>query len=306
MKKNLLQFAVGVAIIAAFFLWVGADKVISAVSRMNAIYLLPIFALMAVSIILNAMNIYIFTSRFMKISLKEAIEINLLSWAAGLIALGKFGQLSQIYLLKKKGMSIGDATAVTITDKSITLAVLSTFAVFGAALFLGNSAINAIIILAVTIAAVAFMFFSDFGRGIIKFFLRKHSALFTGFSKAQGRLFRSKAIFANIIVTITTFFCDTLILLLLLRSFGANADFMELALINALTRTISYIPITFSGLGLKEGSFTILAGYLGVDKIIALSAMSVATAIDYALVAAITLFFSKKQIDKVVKEGGEA
>lgn len=300
--KRLIRFLIGALILLAFFLWVGPDKIIATISKMNLLYLPLILVFLFAAIIINSANLYLFSNLFNRLPFKKAVEINLLSWAASFFALGKLGQFSQVYLLKRNGMNVGQATAITILDKSITLTMLSIFGAMGAVIFLGKSSAYMVAAIAIIPCFLAVSFFSEFGRGIIKkYLLRKYSKIFSGFSKAIKTIISNKKVLvANFLLTNTRLLFNAFVLFFLVASVGVKADFLNLFLLSVLTQIITYIPITLNGLGIKEGGFTVMAAYIGIETVVALSAISIVTVIEYFTMCAIMIVFSNKFLKKIV------
>ena len=71
---------------------------------------------------------------------------------------------------------------------------------------------------------------------------------------------------------------------------------IDIFMITAASTIISFVPLTMSGLGLKEGSFALLALRAGisVDKTAAMIVVS--TAINYAIVGVIMFGFAGRML----------
>jgi uncharacterized protein (TIRG00374 family) len=291
-----IRLAAGFLIFALFLLWAGPESIISTIAGIDTIYLLPVALFFFLSIGLNITNLYLLSNVFSPLEWKKAGSINLMSWAASFFGPGKIGQFSQVYFLKKNGLSVGQATAITVIDKTISILVFAFFGIFAAFLFLGEMAVYVVGSLLLTFLVLGLFLFSGKGRGIIKkYLLGKYSAIFAGFSQSVGEVKEKKLLVSlNLAITTARFICNTAVVFFLLLAVGAGTGFTNLLLINGLTQIISYIPFTISGLGFKEGGFAVMASYIGIEKAAAFGAISLATLIDYLSVAVIVSYYSRK------------
>ena len=89
---------------------------------------------------------------------------------------------------------------------------------------------------------------------------------------------------------------------ILLISLGATVDYSLLILISALTQLLSFVPISPSGLGLKEGGFSLLASLIGIPLAVAGTAIFSMTILNYAYSVLYTVFFLQKiELSKIIK-----
>ena len=146
-----------------------------------------------------------------------------------------------------------------------------------------------------------FFLLTDTGRNILKTILGKHQTLFTGFKNSLVKFDKDKrAVFWNLILSFVRLNVTAITQYLLILSFGGSVDYGMLMLISAVTQVLSFIPITPSGLGIKEGAFSFLAGRIGVGLPIAGAAIFSMTIINYIYCALYAyLFIQKTDFSKI-------
>ena len=121
-----LRFLLGISILSILLYKIGIEPILTTVGGMN-LYFLPIIALLYfANLFFGSLNITILMSH-MKIrpKLHEIYSYYMLSWAVGLFIPGRVGEVSLVYLLKKKKVPLGEGFLIFVLDKFISVFFLS-------------------------------------------------------------------------------------------------------------------------------------------------------------------------------------
>jgi len=193
-----------------------------------------------------------------------------LSWGLGLFVPGKIGEFSLVYFLKRKGIDLGLSSALVLFDKISAFVVLSLAAVTGFVLYASEADTIMLMGALLIIYVVIFFFvFSDFGRGLIKkFIFKSKSEKFKGFSKSLFYLIRKKklVIVFALLLGALKWLVNSALVFILLRYFGQPVGFLSVFFITSAVTIVSFIPITFNGIGLKESGAIVLFSLFGIKE----------------------------------------
>ncbi|MBI3034035.1 flippase-like domain-containing protein [Candidatus Woesearchaeota archaeon] len=294
--SSIAKIALGLAIMVLLLYKVGIKEIAATITTMNLIYLPAIIILFILGLFIGAYNLKILTDALkVRIKMGEMWRYYIRAWAFGMVIPGKVGEFSFVYLAKEH-MSIGQATAVSVLDKLTTTITLCCLAFIGFFIFLPIQ--QAILLTGVTITAIitaAVFILTPFGTGIIKSILGKHREIFAGFSKTTRYLVfeEKKAVIANTAITFLKWGLTAVVTYLAFLSFGKPVSMVVIVTISATTMLLSLIPITMSGLGIKEGAAVVLYGLKGVPAEITISAHIILLMMNYLGAATIFLFMKK-------------
>ncbi|MBI3051398.1 flippase-like domain-containing protein [Candidatus Woesearchaeota archaeon] len=293
---DLLKYGLSAAALAMLLYLVGPDKIIATAAAMNPLLLPAIILLFAAGLAMGAYNLKILTDALgVKITYRQMTEYYLKSWAFGLIIPGKIGEFSFVYLARKH-MTTGQAMAVSVLDKMITVITLLALSYIGFFIFLPpEQAIRLTLITAVAAAAGSAFLLTHAGRGLIKKLLGKYQNKFEGFSNALNHLvFRQRTAAAlNLGITLLKWQLTAIVTYIAFLSFGQQINPLIILTISATAMLLSLIPITMSGLGVKEAASVYLYGLAGVAAPVTLSVQIVLLIINY-LGAALVFLLSRR------------
>ncbi len=289
MKKKfyLLRLILALAILFLLIYKLGYKQIYNTLISADLVYSIFIIFIWMIVLLLGAYNLSIFLKALkLKIYFPRLFRYYLLSWSTGLFFPGKVGELVILRFFKKEQINYGQSSAIYIIDKIITGVVLLLFSSIGLLLLLDSSysIFYGIFILISAFIIFISMVLSKKIRGMIKkYILRKYSYLFEGFSKTLINLFENnkEVIFINLIITIIKIFISAIAIYLLFVSFNQSVNFFYIIIIDSLITVISFIPISFNGLGLKESSAVILYGLVGISPVITASSYILGTILTY-------------------------
>ena len=273
--------------------------VVNAMKATNLVYVPIILFFFFTSFVIKAWNYRLLTKPIANIPFLPLFKTSIFSWATGMFAPGKIGEFSAIYFLKKQGVPLGPATAISILDKLITTSLLSAVAVVALFFNLKKSqlALEILVIAAGSIVVIVLTLLNHTLRGFArKHILRKYETNFVGFSKFllnYGKNNLHLMIF-NYGLAFVWLIVSTVIVWLGLASVGVYTSLVTLFFINTVSIIVSIIPITLGGLGVREltavalfqqagwPAAEVLGGYLVVTVISNLLALLVSI---YAIIA---------------------
>lgn len=297
--KTLIKAAVGVLILLLLFYKVGFVEVYNSFLKINIVYIPIVIVLFAIFLFLSALNFFVLTRGITsKMKFSKIFKYSLWSWGYGKFLPGKIGEFSLVYFFKKQGISVGQSTVIVLVDKIISFIVLFLIASLGFVFFLDVSAVKVmLIVLAAFIIAMLFIF-TEFGRGLIKrFILRKYSKIFTGFSKNLFFLLRKNwwAVVLDFIITFLRWGIDFLLIYLLFLSVGQELSYLALSAVVAASSILALVPVSISGLGVRESVGVVMLYQLGIGAALAAGILVIETAISYifALVVVFSHLFKK-------------
>ena len=279
MKKNIintLRIMFGIAILVFLIYTIGVGQIIGAFKALSLLQMLIGTGIIVFPWTLGALAIYVLTRRINKaVPFRRITKQFVRSWIFGLFSPGRVGELSLIYFLKKEGFDTGQAAAVTIIDKVITTLSLAILAIFGAAFFLSsNQATRMIIAIVVIIILTLTFMISKKARELVKkLMIKRYREKVASVSENIDLLIKSAkgAIMLNAVITFLKWMINAAIVSLIVYLFGFNISFITVLLINSVVTAISLVPITASGLGVKESAAVFLFNSVGVPGEVAAS-----------------------------------
>ena len=216
------------------------------------------------------------------------LRVMLLSQVLGMFAPGKIGDLSVAWFLRKRGLTYGEGLAIGIFYKMVALTVTSWFGI-SAIFHPGDWVSLGIFILTLPLGLVALA--QTMAKWVIPQLPRwaPHSRLveeLRTFSGAWNVLSDLKTTAISLLLALLKSFIMTLVPWLILRALGHPLAFSTVLALSSLTQLAATIPISPSGLGVRELSGTILFSKLGgVPWAAAGSTMIVVTVMQYAAAA---------------------
>lgn len=276
----------------------GFKKIFSNIILIDPLFFLLVVFLILIGLVIGALNVSVLLLPVKKISFTKILYYNTLSWSLGLFVPGKIGELSLIPFLEREGITIGHGTVISVLDKLISLIVLSLFSIAGFFIFFEpQTALKLIAILFLFIAAFLFLIISDRGRSFIKkYILRKFSIKFQGFSKLLFYYLKNQKLVLtlNLIITFIKWIINALVLYSLFYAYNQTIPFITILLINSVLMVVSLIPISISGLGVRESVAVVIYNTLNIESIITISTHLIPLIISYAMATLMVLFSFKK------------
>ncbi len=304
----LVKSIIAVLLISYLFYKIGVQQIIGILPGMNLFYFALFWISFFASLFLGVINIKILLKGIgYNLPTKKVAKYYTTSWSIGLYAPGKLGEFSLVYLLRREKIGMGQSMAISVIDKVITFIVFGTVSVVGFITFftIGQS-FTLMVILSSALAITTVMLLSEFSRSLIKrYILRKLAPKFSGFNSTM-RLILGKInlLIYNFILTTIKLGLMGLSIHLLFLTFGTKVSFVYTLLIVAIGTIIALIPITFSGLGVREAASVYLFSKLGVNPAVTLTVFLLAVITNYIISAIFFIVIIKRM--RLYEEMSEA
>lgn len=214
------------------------------------------------------------------------------SWAVGMIAPGKSGDLSYAHFLSGDTTNLAPGLAVAIVDKIVTFLVTSVVAIIGLGIYVGaaDAAYGAAFAAAATAVAL-YLLLGKRPRALLgaRFFTR-YATRFEGFGgHVRALLLERKDVLAlNIGLTILRMLVISVVIALEFRALRIDVPFMDVIVVQAVTQLVSLVPVTLSGLGVRQGTAVVLFEHIsGIAAPPVVNQSLILTLMSYVNVAAI-------------------
>jgi uncharacterized protein (TIRG00374 family) len=264
---RLVQIFFGLVLFSFIYIKIGLQNIVKGLFAMNYLYLIPILFIFIISFIIGAFNLKILTDVVAKVKFSTMFRYHIHSWALGLLAPGKVGEVSLIFYLKRHSLTLGEGFAVFVLDKLITVFVLGIISVIGFFFLINkeHAALVAMVLFLILIILILLITRRKIRWFVQKYILRKYERKFNGFYRLLTKLIlRKKIIGINVFLTVFKWASTSFIIYLFLISLNFRVDFVYVFMINAIIVIVSLIPISINGLGLREGSALYLFSLVGV------------------------------------------
>lgn len=306
-RKNIFEKIIGISIprsikllfsilvLAIVFNSIGVEKVIGSLKNFDFSSLFWMIVIFILILTINAINLFILTKNIGKVKFGEVFHYSYVAWAIGFFLPGKLGDFSYGSMLKKNGFSLGEGIAIVSMDKAITLVIILALSSIGLS-FLINSELSSTVIFLILLWIAAIIAVLEFGLGLLEKHLpKKISQQFVKLSKPIEKIYSNKvSLTLNFALTILRIAMQALFFYFILSGFGIEINFLALIFIVAISIIISLIPITFSGLGFREGTLIYLLGLQGIPIEVAGSVALISVVFNYSVAGLIILKKSMK------------
>jgi len=292
MKKKyikILQMLVGFTILFFFFRAIGISEFWEVLKKINLFWLIPLFLITLLTQAIATINLAVVLKAInKKAPFSYLFRAVTLTFSLGTIAPGRTGDFSLVFFLKNKGIDYGHGLATTLLDKMISFFVISLLALFGIFWFLNLKLFWTIFIFSfLSIFISIFVISSKNIRNIIKkYVLRKYSKHFKGFYKSFRYILkkRKRYVFLDIIITILRLVVSFLSTWFVFKAFNQSIPFYYIIFVSSIISIVTLIPISFSGLGIKEGLGTYMYSSLGnIAPSISMNVMIILTMRKYTM-----------------------
>jgi len=262
-----------VTIFLLFFLIfkIGLNNIYQAFLNLNVAYLLLIIPVFFIVFILGAINIIILLIPLNhNLKFPNILKYYSMSWAMGLLTPARLGEFSIIYYFNKHKIGMGQSMAAILLDKVTTTAVYLAIGLWGIILFFYKEDMRIFFIFLILYSLIFIIaivvFISEQGRNFIKNILKHRAQKFKGFSKTVNiyLMKRMDLIIYNIILTVIKTLLMSLIAYWLFLGFGVHVSFWLVLIVSVLGSIVSFLPISISGLGVRESFVIVLYGKMGI------------------------------------------
>lgn len=289
--KTSLKLALGISIITFLLYRIGFSRIYETFLTIDLSYLPIILAYYLIAEFTGMLNFWILCVP-LGLRFKKIIKPFFVSWALSFFIPGKLGELSIIYFLKDQ-LEMGKSSAVYLFNKFTSFCIIIVIAAIGILFFFKEKSLVYLTIATIALLAIFFLIaLHPKSRYLIRrYILRGYAERFQGFSDTFFDYFRKykKIVVLKYLLTLIKWLANTAVVYYIFVAFNQPISYFDVFLIHAVITTIGLIPITISGLGLKEGSAVFLYSLVGVGSVITLDAYLVQLVLYYAIAALILI-----------------
>ena len=273
MKRKIVLLAarvtVGAALLAAVFLTVGVQRILDVLRQTHPGYYAAAFLIFLLSVAVAAFNLKLMLDPVRRVPFFPLLQHTLISnRVASLLTPGRLGEYSILLLLKKaENIPYGVSAAAVTADKLITLSVSSLIAVAGLGYFFnGPIAVSVALGLGALLAGTIAVLHPATRALLKRLVLRRRAALFSGFSAtlmAYATRYRTAAVL-NVLVTLIRAVLIALSAFFMFAALGVYPNLLLVIAIGSLETIATLLPITVSGLGVKQSVGVYLYSLIGI------------------------------------------
>ncbi|MDY0341092.1 MAG: lysylphosphatidylglycerol synthase transmembrane domain-containing protein [Coriobacteriia bacterium] len=281
--------------------WIGPADLAASLGQLQPAWMVAAIVVTYIGIFVGLLNVYVLTRALLPdITYREVAVAYLRSWAAGMLAPGKIGDLTYAHFLSSDDTNMAPGLAVGVVDKIVTFAMTSLVAVLGLTMYVsGRDAARVGTIAVIALAGTIFALRSGWLKQIVRDrLLGKYARWFAGFgTQTEALLLRHRAaLTANAALTVIRIGVQAAALGLGLRAFGAHARLVDVFFINSIATLVSLVPITLAGLGVRQGVAILLFERIAsISRATVLNEALVGTTAAYVTVALIISVFAMRR-----------
>jgi uncharacterized membrane protein YbhN (UPF0104 family) len=305
MQKNhwfIIKTGISIILVALPLFSIGLTNVVGALTSIPIEVFFLLFSIALVTILINALAVWVLYREVSSLRFSEFLPTFLSSWVAGFLLPGKVGSLSITLLLRDK-VKPGTSAAIFVLDKLITVVLALVIGTFFIVQYVPSDQWIIPIALLLLSTFVGFFFFlSRAGRQIMRQVLGSRSSFFEGFSGAFPIIFHHpKGILVNAGLTLIRTGVQAVSLIYLFSSLGYQKSYFEMLALSSMENLASLIPVTISGIGLREGVLGAVSTQIGIPFSVGTTAGLVMTLVMILVVLPGILAFDEKKVLAPVK-----
>ncbi len=302
-KTTILKALISIILLGLVFSLVDLNKILTLLLNSHAEFLIIFIGLLLTQLLISTFNIAILLDNVKKLNFLKLFKYYCFGWTAGLISIGRIGEFSTSFYLKKEGIPYSKSVAILFLDKFITLFAFSIYLIIGTFIFFGFENIilivfSAIILFGVIMGILILNKLKPNELPLIKriSFLKKiiepHEKNFFIFKETFFYYFlnNKKALAKNLFFTFVKILIIAASGTVLFAAIGQNIDLFYMGYINAVASIVTLIPITISGFGVVEVTSIYTASLVGINAESFLAAYALSIFLNYSLGIVITLF----------------
>lgn len=291
-----LKILISIILVGALVYAIGVPTLIGLAQLIPLPIFLALVLLALLTLLINSVAVWVLYRSVSSIPFHKFLPAFLSSWAAGFFVPGKIGSLSITVLLKDE-VKPGASAAIFIIDKVIT--VILSMLIGGYFLYRylspGEWAIPIGLSVGAFLGGCAILFTKQ-GRGIIQRILGKRSTFFTGFAESLPKFTSNPAgIILNGILTLTRSGVQAVSLLLIFTAVGYPVSWSDMFAFSSMEVLASLIPITLSGIGLREVVLATMSTQIGIPFTTGAAAGLIMTIVMLIIVIPGILAFDEKR-----------
>lgn len=302
MKNKLLYLKIVFGLFIVFYISnkIGFSNITKTMLGINILYIPLMIVILFVALLLNAFNVKIFLdSQNYNVDFWKYFRHYLASSSIGMFLPGKIGDFSLYYLIKEDSdVKTGHSLSAIFLDKIITLVVVSLISFLGVLILFNEFLEKYLLIIGVIflLSITAFIVVMTQKR-ILRALLGKHFIHLSDAMQFFSYVLKEKKflISLNFLITVLKSFVIALMYYAAFLAFDYKMSLMSLFFISSITTLVSQIPLSFSGLGIREGAAVFFLNKLNVPNIVSFNSYIVVTMVVYFVsIISLALYKNKK------------
>ena len=276
---TILRFAIAIAIIIFLFTKISVQDVVGSIISAKLYYVILAIIISIFAWIVASYRLKFFSAlQGLIISTFQAFEINLSTLFYGLFLPGGnlTGGIIKFYKLSSKDKKLSEAFITLAIERVFATLALCIIGLFFWALSTPkdlNLLVLSMVIILFGLGSFCSLIFIDRDQRVIKWLLGLANKVyvlpklnrFVENLSGLGRIPSGSLIFM-IAISMASQLLNVLVFFLLLESIDLDVPFVSIGWIRSVVVLVTMIPISISGMGLREGSFIILLGVYGISE----------------------------------------
>jgi glycosyltransferase 2 family protein len=298
--KSLLKVFISILILGLLIWKIDFNQFLKALSRVS-------FLIYTITILHYIIALFCFNLNFFLLLKAQGLKMKFSHFfkkSTIAVSIGQFfpGRIGEVYIIKllKGHLSSSKVISMYFLDKIISLIMLSLFSLIGI-IFVFSYLFNFMIIMFLAFICLTLLLLLLLNKRIrnflINLFFKKHINWFSDFTNSFKVIIKKPSlIFINISITLLRMLLTACVFRYVFLLFGVEIPIFYLMIINALSLIATLIPISMSGIGIKESVVVFLFGSLGynVSIIIAIYLIVTFNQIIFSLLINILHFIFKR------------
>jgi len=315
MRKNLgklLALLVGIAIFAIVLSRLDAGKIAGIISGASPYPALLALAIVFFGVFLKGIKWRLLLSLFckMQVGILDASKYFLIGFFLSIPTPGRVGDLARAFYVRKQA-GLGQGLSTVVFDRLIDITVLLFFGIVSAFLFssLFGMEVFSLPLAVLAIACFFALVFLFLRKGFAKAALRPFFRAFVPegfrgktaegfeefFSSLAGYRKGWPAVVGNALLSFLCFALSFAVFWLVCFSLGLNVSLLFVILAVSIAALAEIIPITVSGIGVREGLLVFLFSFIGVSAETAFAVSILYYILGYVSVAIVGFFVFLKE-----------
>ncbi len=263
----MLEGIIAIIIICYLISKLNVGEIFTILKGTNLFWLSIAIILFLISFLITVYGVKILFDTIKPLPFWEWVKYSLCGFSLGLVFPGRAGDLSIVYLIKKKGFDYGESIALTLVDKLSTLIIFGLIATIGAFTILKSKQLYWGLAIGAACILLGLFIFTTSGRSFVRKIIGKYANHFKGFNKAFQRLINShkEKLALNLFITLIRPIINGILTVCIFKALGIEAPIFFAIIISTITIIMSLVPITPNGIGLKEGVGIYLFTLIGIS-----------------------------------------
>ena len=279
-KRNwtIIRFAISIAIIIFLLTKISIPDVVGSIISAKIHYIIAAFIVSPFTWLILSYRLKFFSNmQGLTISTFQAFEINLSTLFYGLFLPGGnlTGGVIKFYKLSRKDNKLSEALVALALDRVFATIALCIVGLFFWMLSVPEDSkllVLSMIFILLGLTGFCILIFFDRDHRVIKWLLSLANKFYTSpklnrFVDCLSDLGRIpiRSLLFMIVISIISQLLNVLVFYLLLLSIDLSVPFVSIGWIRSVVVLVTMIPISISGMGLREGSFMLLLGAFGIS-----------------------------------------